>query len=113
MGRVTFPRMAARLAAIATALLSTAAVLITVPAPSATAATCPDVDVVFGRGTGEPDGIGRVGQALAAAPRAARPARAAPPPPWRGGGVGGGRAPAPPAGGGGGARPLAHALQSQ
>ena len=64
MGRVTFPRMAARLAAIATALLSTAAVLIGGPAPSATAATCPDVDVVFGRGTGEPAGVGRVGQAF-------------------------------------------------
>src|SRR5262249_350162 len=55
----------ARPAAIAAALLSTAAALITGPAPSATAATCPDVDVVFARGTDEPTGIGRVGQAFA------------------------------------------------
>src|SRR6202048_5321298 len=76
MGRVTFPRIAARLAAIATALLSTAAVLITVPAPSGAAATCPDVDVVFGRGTGEPQGIGRVGQAFVDALQSQIPGRA-------------------------------------
>ena len=75
MGRVTSPKIAARLAAIAAALLSTATVLITVPAPSATAATCPDVDVVFGRGTGEPDGIGRVGQAFADALQSQIPGR--------------------------------------
>jgi len=33
--------------------------------PTAAADTCPDVDVVFARGTSEPPGIGRVGQALA------------------------------------------------
>jgi cutinase len=64
MGRVTFPRISARLAAIATALLSTATVLAAGPAPSATAASCPDVDIVFARGTGETDGIGKVGQAF-------------------------------------------------
>lgn len=32
--------------------------------PSAGAAPCSDVEVVFARGTGEPPGIGRVGQAL-------------------------------------------------
>ncbi len=31
---------------------------------SAQAESCPDVQVVFARGTGEPDGIGRVGQAF-------------------------------------------------
>jgi cutinase len=62
---VTFSSMAARLVAVATALLPTAAVFTTGPAPSAVAATCPDVDVVFARGTDEPAGIGRVGQAFA------------------------------------------------
>src|SRR4051812_34519534 len=34
-------------------------------APAAQADPCPDVEVVFARGTSEPIGIGRVGQALA------------------------------------------------
>ena len=34
------------------------------PAPVASAADCPDVQVVFARGTSEPVGIGRVGEAL-------------------------------------------------
>src|SRR5690242_9788540 len=33
-------------------------------APAAQAEPCPDVEVVFARGTSEPVGIGRVGQAL-------------------------------------------------
>jgi cutinase len=41
-----------------------AAALLTAPIPSAAAATCPDVQVVFARGTNEPPGIGRVGQAF-------------------------------------------------
>ena len=38
----------------------------TVPAgvPSASATDCPDVEVIFARGTGEPAGLGRVGNAL-------------------------------------------------
>ena len=32
--------------------------------PSAAAADCPDIEVVFARGTDEPPGIGVVGQAL-------------------------------------------------
>jgi cutinase len=64
MGRVTFPRISARLAAIATAVLSTSAVLAAAPAPTAAAASCPDIDIVFARGTGEPDGIGKVGLAF-------------------------------------------------
>lgn len=35
------------------------------PVPTAGAAPCPDVELVFARGTSEPAGIGRVGQALA------------------------------------------------
>lgn len=33
--------------------------------PRVLAADCPDVELVFARGTGEPPGVGRVGQALA------------------------------------------------
>jgi len=33
-------------------------------APAAAASACPDVEMVFARGTSEPPGIGRVGQAL-------------------------------------------------
>lgn len=34
------------------------------PIPAATAAACPDIEVVFARGTGEPPGAGRVGDAF-------------------------------------------------
>ncbi|MBB3603480.1 cutinase [Mycolicibacterium sp. BK556] len=52
------------------AVLAAAAALL-VPAGVATADDCPDVEVIFARGTGEPPGLGRVGQALvdALAPR--------------------------------------------
>lgn len=43
------------------ATLTCAAIVI---APPAAAQACPDVHVVFARGTGEPAGIGRVGQAF-------------------------------------------------
>lgn len=51
-------------------LLLAAAVLIAAstvagPVPRAAADDCPDVELVFARGTGEPPGPGRVGQALA------------------------------------------------
>jgi cutinase len=36
-----------------------------VVAPAAHGAECPDVELIFARGTSEPDGAGRVGQALA------------------------------------------------
>jgi hypothetical protein len=39
-------------------------------APSASAEPCPDVQVVFARGTGEPPGVGGVGQAFVDAVRA-------------------------------------------
>jgi hypothetical protein len=42
------------------AVMSTAA-LSSVPAPSASADPCPDVEVVFARGSGEPPGVGGVG----------------------------------------------------
>lgn len=53
-----------RLAAAAAALITVIAPLS--PAPQANADGCPDVELVFARGTGEPPGPGRVGQALAA-----------------------------------------------
>ena len=61
---MTLPRVSVRVAAIASTVVSAVAVLISGPAPSAAAQTCPDVQVVFARGTGEPAGIGRVGQAF-------------------------------------------------
>lgn len=45
-------------------ILSVAA-LLAGPAPVAAADDCPDVELMFARGTGEPPGLGRVGQALA------------------------------------------------
>jgi cutinase len=62
MGYVTLLRMSARLAAIASAVVCVAATVVT--APAASAEPCNDVEVVFARGTSEPAGIGRVGQAL-------------------------------------------------
>ncbi len=41
---------------------------------SAQAQACPDVEVVFARGTGEPDGVGRVGEAFVKALRPMFPA---------------------------------------
>ncbi len=42
----------------------TALVLMSTPAPIANADPCPDAEVVFARGTGEPPGVGGVGQAF-------------------------------------------------
>ena len=52
---------------IVTALVAMAAPLVAHFAvmPSAHAAQCPDVELIFARGTSEPAGVGRVGQALA------------------------------------------------
>ena len=46
--------------------LAAAATLLASPiaAPAASAAPCPDVEVIFARGTGEPPGVGGVGQAF-------------------------------------------------
>ena len=47
------------------AVVTTGAFLTTVvTVPSATAAPCPDIEVVFARGTTEPPGVGGVGQAF-------------------------------------------------
>jgi cutinase len=46
------------------AALTTAGGLLIAPIPAASAQPCPDVEVVFARGTGEPPGVGGVGQAF-------------------------------------------------
>ena len=51
-------------AAYAAAAVPIAATFV-IPVPTAAAQPCPDVEVVFARGTSEPPGVGRVGQALA------------------------------------------------
>ena len=66
-------QLASRSAIAGAAAISAAAILLIAPAigsgpsiiPSASADGCPDVEVVFARGTSEAPGIGRVGQALA------------------------------------------------
>ena len=50
---------------LAAGVLAAAAVIAGVPAGPAAADDCPDVELIFARGTGEPPGPGRVGQALA------------------------------------------------
>ena len=50
--------------------ITSAAALLIAPVPFATAQGCPDVEVVFARGTGEPPGVGGVGQAFVDAVRA-------------------------------------------
>ena len=55
--------MTFRLAATVSAVASAAAIFTAAPAVAEPAA-CPDVEVIFARGTGEPPGIGRVGQAF-------------------------------------------------
>lgn len=48
----------------AAAVATTWAALLGAPAPSAAAQPCPDVEVVFARGTSEPPGVGGVGQSF-------------------------------------------------
>jgi cutinase len=67
MTGVTSFRMSARLAAIASTL-ACAAITFAV-APSAAAQTCPDIEVVFARGTNDAPGLGNPGQAFADALR--------------------------------------------
>jgi cutinase len=56
-------KRARRVAATAGAgAVMAASVLMGTPAPSASADPCPDVDVVFARGSGEPPGVGNIGQ---------------------------------------------------
>jgi cutinase len=52
-----------RVAALGGVLAAVAGIL--APADKAAADDCPDVEMIFARGTGEPPGIGRVGQAFA------------------------------------------------
>lgn len=49
------PALVATAAAVVSALVSSA------PSPSASAEPCPDVEVVFARGSGEPPGLGGIG----------------------------------------------------
>ena len=63
MTGVTSLRMSARLAAITSTLVCAAALLAV--APSAAADPCPDIEVVFARGTNDAPGLGRPGQAFA------------------------------------------------
>jgi trehalose dimycolate hydrolase len=67
MGGVTLLRMSGRLAAIVSTLVC-AAVSLAV-APSAAADPCPDIEVVFARGTNDAPGLGNPGQAFADALR--------------------------------------------
>src|ERR1700752_4059774 len=48
----------------AAASVTVASVIPSAAAPSASADPCPDVEVVFARGTGEAPGVGGVGQAF-------------------------------------------------
>ena len=61
---MTLPRSLARGAAVLATVGSAAAALVVGTVPTASAVPCPDVEVVFARGTAEPGGIGRVGQAF-------------------------------------------------
>lgn len=63
MTGVTLLRMSARLAAITSALVCAATTLAI--APSATAEPCPDIEVIFARGTNDAPGLGNPGQAFA------------------------------------------------
>ncbi len=51
--------------ACSAAVLATAGAAVITPAVSSAQPACPDVEIVFARGTSEPVGVGRVGQALA------------------------------------------------
>jgi cutinase len=53
-----------RVVTVAVATLFIVAATMAGVAPTAAAADCPDIEVVFARGTDEPPGIGKVGQAL-------------------------------------------------
>jgi len=60
---------------VGAALLVTIAGLPGVPTTPASAAPCPDVEVVYARGTSEPVGVGQVGQAFVDALRAQVPTK--------------------------------------
>lgn len=54
---------------LSTAVMTAGALMLGAPVPSASAQPCPDVEVVFARGTSEPPGVGGVGQAFVDAVR--------------------------------------------
>lgn len=62
-------RAGARLAATALSVVTAGALVAAGPPPTAAAQGCSDVELIFARGTREPVGIGRVGQALSDAMR--------------------------------------------
>ncbi|MDX1883583.1 cutinase family protein [Mycolicibacterium sp. 120270] len=53
-----------RTSIVGIAIAGVTGALMAAPVPSAGAQPCPDVEVVFARGTGEPPGVGGVGQAF-------------------------------------------------
>ena len=63
-------RVKAVLSGLAASMSVAASIL---PTPVATAADCPDVEVIFARGRFEPPGVGRIGQAFVDALRAKTP----------------------------------------
>jgi cutinase len=54
---------------LSAAVMTAGALMLGAPVPSASAQPCPDVEVVFARGTSEPPGVGGVGQAFVDAVR--------------------------------------------
>jgi hypothetical protein len=50
--------------AVGTATVVTSSAFMSLPAPPAAADPCPDVEVVFARGSGEPPGVGGVGESF-------------------------------------------------
>jgi cutinase len=54
----------ARFLRVAGAAILTTTTLLTAPGPAASADPCPDVEAVFARGSGEPPGVGGIGQAF-------------------------------------------------
>lgn len=61
-GVVTAPRLRRIATAVAVVLVGASSALLGPLVPAAWADPCPDVDVVFARGSGEPPGVGGVGQ---------------------------------------------------
>jgi cutinase len=57
-------RRIARFLTVAGSAILTMSALLAAPVPVASAQPCPDVDIVFARGTSEPPGVGGVGQAF-------------------------------------------------
>ncbi|MBO0865507.1 MAG: cutinase family protein [Mycobacterium sp.] len=62
-----------RFAVLAAAVLPAVAGLMLAPAPTASAVSCPDAQVVFARGRLEPPGAGQIGNALVSAVRSRVP----------------------------------------